>query len=76
MRIWRVLAGLLHHLLLMMSLDCPLAIRQKNGEYIWMESLLIGGDFFFNVLELLWSYRLYLGASLCTYIFWLMMYLF
>ena len=32
--------------------------------------------FFFYVLELLWSYRLYLGASLCTYIFWLMMYLF
>ena len=34
-----------------------------------MEILLIEGDFFF-VLEL-WSCRLYLGASLCTY-FWLM----
>ena len=46
----------------MMSPDCPLAIRHKNGEYIWME---IMGDFFF-VLEL-WSFRLYLGASSCTY---------
>ena len=75
-QIWRVLDGHLRHLLLVMSLDCSLAIHHKKGEYIWMESLLIGGDFFFNVLELLWSYRLYLGASLCTYIFWLMMYLF
>ena len=39
----------------------------KKGEYIWME---IGGVFFF-----FGSFRLYLGASLCTY-FWLMMYLF
>ena len=46
----------------MISLDCPFAIRHKKGEYIWME---IGGDFFF--LEL-WSFRLYLGASCCTYI--------
>ena len=42
-------------------LNCPLAIRHENGEYFWME---LGGDFFF--LEL-WSFRLYLGASLCTY---------
>ena len=35
-----------------------------------------GRFFFFYVLELLWSYRLCLGASLGTYIFWLMMYLF
>ena len=34
--------GLLHHLHLMMSLDYPLAIRHKKGEYILME---IGGDF-------------------------------
>ena len=31
----------------MMSLDCPLAIRYKKGEYIWME---IGGDFLFLFL--------------------------
>ena len=42
--------------------DCPLAIRHKKGEYIWME---IEGDFFF--LEL-WSFRLYLGASLCLFL--------
>ena len=34
---------------------------------------MIGGDFFFFVLEL-WSFRWYLGASSCIYIFWLMMY--
>ena len=40
-QIWRVLEGLLHRLhLLMMILDCPLAIRHKKGEYIGME---IGG---------------------------------
>ena len=43
MQSWQALDGRLHHLLLMMSLDCPLAIRHKKGEYIWME---IGGDFF------------------------------
>ena len=36
MLIWRVL-DVLHHLLLMMSLDCPLAICHKKGEYILME---------------------------------------
>ena len=56
-RIWRVFGGLLHHLLLMMSIDFPLAIRHKNGEYILMK---IGEDFEF--LEL-WSFRLYLDAS-------------
>ena len=52
----------------MMSLDCPLAIRHKMGEYIWME---IRGDFFvclfFFFVFLFWSFRLYLGASHCTY---------
>ena len=43
MMIWRVL-DVLHRLLLMMSLDCPLAICHKKGEYIWMG---IGGDFVF-----------------------------
>ena len=51
----------------MMSLDCPLAIRHKEGEYIWIE---IGGDFFFFVLEL-GSFRLYLGASSCTFFLFL-----
>ena len=31
---WLVLDGLLHHLLLMMSPNCPLAIHHKKGEYI------------------------------------------
>ena len=50
MQSWQVLDGHLHHLLLIMSLDCPLAIRHEKGEYIWME---LGGDFFsFGALEL------------------------
>ena len=64
MQSWRVLDGHLHHLLLMMSLDCLLAIRHKKGEYIWME---IGGDFFYFFILELWSFRLYLGALHCTY---------
>ena len=32
-----------------------------------MESLLIGGDFY--VLKLLWSFRLNLGVSSCSYFF-------
>ena len=39
-----------------MSLDCPLAIRYKKGEYI-----VIGGDIF--------GYRLYLGDMICIW-FW------
>ena len=31
MQSWRALDGHLHHLLLMMSFDCPLAIRHKKG---------------------------------------------
>ena len=62
-RIWQAFDSLLHHLLLMMSLDCPSAIRHKKGEYILME---IGGDFEF--LEL-WSFRLYLGALWYIYIY-------
>ena len=34
MLIWQVLDDLLHHLLLMMSLGCPLVIHHKKGEYI------------------------------------------
>ena len=64
MRIWRMFGGLLHHLLLMMGLNWPLAIGHKKGEYILME---IWGDFEF--LEV-WSFRLYLGASWCIYFLW------
>ena len=70
-QIWQAFGALLHHLLLMMSLDCPLAIHHKKREYIWME---IGRDFrflffvFFFFLEL-WSFRFYLGASWCIYFF-------
>ena len=74
MRIWRAIDGHLYHLLLVMNLNYPLAIRHKKGEYIWME---IGGDFEF--LEL-WSFRLYLGASSCIYFLahyvFILMYLF
>ena len=59
-QIWRVLDNCLRHLLLMMSSDCPLVICHKKGEYICR------GDFV--------VFRLYLGASFCIYIFWLMMY--
>ena len=68
-RIWRALAGLLHHLLLMMSLDCPLAIHHKKGEYLYM---LMGR---FCVFVDRGSFRLYLGDSWCI-VYWLMMYLF
>ena len=57
MQIWRALDDHLCHLLLMISLDFPLSIRHKKGEYILMK---IGEDFEF--LEL-WSFRLYLDAS-------------
>ena len=70
-QIWRVLDNHLCHLLLMVSYDCPLAIRHKKGEYIWREDFVARGSF--CVLEL-WSFRLFLGASSCIYIFWLMMY--
>ena len=40
-QIWRMIEVLLHKVHPLMSLDCPLAIRHKNGKYICME---IGGD--------------------------------
>ena len=43
----------------------------KRGSTYEEQFLLLGGRF--CVLEL-WSFRLYLGASSCIYIFWLMMY--
>ena len=66
MQIWRALDNHLCHLLLMMSLDWPLAIRHKNGEYIWME---IGGFLFYLFyFFVFWSFRLDLGASSCTFL--------
>ena len=44
--------------ILMMSLDCPLAIRHKKGKYLYM---LIGEDFVFFVDR--GRFRLYLGDS-------------
>ena len=58
-QIWRVLEDLLRSLqLLMMSHDCPLAIRHKKGEYICM---LIGGVFV-DGGSFCFGARLYLGA--------------
>ena len=53
--------------------ECPLAIRHKKGGlHICRGDFVDRGRLFF-VLEL-WSFRLYLGASSCIYIFWLMIY--
>ena len=58
----------------MMDFDCPLAFRHKKGEYTYEMFLaylylflFLGGDFiyFFDWLELVELFRLYLGASLC-----------
>ena len=58
MRIWRVFDILPHLHLLMMSLDCPLAIRDKNeGVFIHVD----GGRFCVFVDR--GSFRLYLGDS-------------
>ena len=55
MLIWLVLDDLLHHLLLMISPNCPLEIRHKKGEFILVLCMEIGGVFLFV--------RLYLGSS-------------
>ena len=47
-------------------LVCPLTFHHKRGEY-FVEFLFSGGVYLFW-LELV-KFRLYLGASLCTYIF-------
>ena len=67
--IWWVFNILPHLHLLMMSLDCPLAIHHKKGEYLYM---LMGR---FCVFVDRGSFRLYLGDSWCI-VYWLMMYLF
>ena len=54
--------------------DCPLAICHKKGECIQIGDFVDRGRFFFLVVVELWSFRLYLSASSCIYIFWLMMY--
>ena len=57
------------HLLLMMDFDCPLVFRHKKGEYIALvEFFCFQGKIFFLSLEPM-EIRLYLGASLCIYIF-------
>ena len=48
MQIWRVFDILPRLHLLMMSLDWPLAIHHKKGEYLYM---LIGGDFVFLLIR-------------------------
>ena len=61
---------------MMMDFDCPLAFYHKKGEYIWtlVEDFCSWGERF-CLLELV-EFRLYLGASLCMYHFWLLMYYF
>ena len=60
----------------MMDSECPLAFCHKNGEYtcVCREDFCFRGSFY--VLELVELFRLYIGASLCIYIFWLLMYCF
>ena len=47
--------------------DCPLAIHHKKGEYICSGVFVVRGRFLFFVF--CGAIRLYLGASLCIYIF-------
>ena len=72
-QIWGILDGRLRHLLSMMS-DCPLAFYHKKEEYICSGFLLTGGDF--CICGVCGAIRLYLGALLCIYIFWLMIFFF
>ena len=62
MQSWWVLDSHLDHLLLMMGLDCPLAICHKKGEYIWIEK---GGEFFFFFL-FFWVWELYIVSRCFT----------
>ena len=75
--IWLVLDSLLHHLFLMMSHDCPLAICHKKGKYILVLCMKIEGDimclFLFLVSHCatliinlyLWGYLWYISFILC-----------
>ena len=60
----------------MMDYDCPLAFCHKKGEYICRGVFVVRGSFldFFCICGAYEAIRLYLGASLCICIFWLMMY--
>ena len=56
----------------MMDFDCPLAFRHKKGEYIalvefFLFFLFSRGDIFLSLEPV--EIRLYLGASLCIYLF-------
>ena len=42
---WKVLDERLRHLLLLMSSNCPLAIRHKKGEYICRGDFVVRGRF-------------------------------
>ena len=53
----------------MMVFDCPLAFRHKKGEYILRALLHFVFGVVFCWLELVELFRLYLGASLCTFTF-------
>ena len=55
----------------MMDFDCLLVFRHKKGEYIL--EFCFQGEIFLLSLEPV-EIRLYLGASLCIYFFWLLMY--
>ena len=71
-QVWSILDGRFRRLLLMIS-EYPLAIRYKKEEYICRGFFVVRGRFL-----MFWScgaFRLYLAASFCIYIFWLMMYL-
>ena len=67
---WHSFDDLHRHLLLMMDVDCSLAFRHKKGEYIFelVEFCFQGESIFFGWLELV-EFRLYLGASHCSFPF-------
>ena len=72
-QIWHGFGVLHRHLLLMMDFDCPLAFRhKKRSTYEMFFGILCtcffvfrGRVYFFDWLELVELFRLYLGASLC-----------
>ena len=54
----------------MIDFDCPLAFRHKKGEFILRAlCFFFQGESIFCWLELVELFRLYLGASLCTFTF-------
>ena len=73
MQSWHSFADPHCHLLLMMDFDYPLAFCHKKRDYIFAHFstcrvFCFRGEIFFLSLELV-EIRLYLGASLCIYIF-------